>query len=155
MIWTFSISLFSKFCKLSDRVVTFFNFRHRPLISCYTLAPEWHVWQVSCEGCQYQMFERLNCRHGLICFALLLWTVATFYRLHKPSENKPEVFIVPKLPELPAVSKIEGRVAFLLSKEEAGFKPWWEQQLERRARVAETCDRSLFPGISGFNQKVN
>ena len=58
---------------------------------------------------------------------------------------------MPKLPELPAVSKIEEGVAFLLSKEEAGFKPWWEQQLERRARVAETCDRSLFPGISGFN----
>ena len=97
------------------------------------------------------MFERLNCRHGLICFALLLWTVGTFYRFRnaqKSSENKPEVFIVPKLPELPAVSKIEGRVAFLLSKEEAGFKPWWEQQLERRARVAETCDRSPFPRIS-------
>ena len=62
---------------------------------------------------------------------------------------------MPKVPELPAVSKIEERVAFLLGEEEAGFKSWWEQQLERRARVAETCDRSLFPRISGFNQKVN
>jgi len=48
---------------------------------------------------------------------------------------------VPKVPELPAVLKIEERVDFLLSEEEAGFKSWWDQQLERRARVAETCDR--------------
>ena len=95
------------------------------------------------------MFERLNCRHGLIYLAVLLWTLATFYRFrnaHKTTEKKPEVFIVrqvPKVPEHPSVFKTEERVGLLLSEEEPGFKVWWEEQLERRERVAQTCDRSI------------
>ena len=108
------------------------------------------------------MFERLNCRHGLICLAFLAWTLATFHRFQntpKTSQKKPEVFIVRQMPEVPKVPKVPKlpkvgelpaaftaaeRVALLLGEGEPGFKPWWEQQLERKERVAQACDRLVF-----------
>ena len=98
------------------------------------------------------MFERLNCRHGLICLAFLAWTLATFHRFQntpKTSQKKPEVFIVrqmpevpkvpemPEVPELPAAFRTAERVALLLGEGEPGFKQWWEEQVERRGRVAQ------------------
>ena len=116
------------------------------------------------------MFERLNCRHGLICLAFLAWTLATFHRFQntpKTSQKKPEVFIVrqmpevpkvpkvPEVPELPAAFRTAERVALLLGEGEPGFKPWWEEQLERRERVAQTCDRFIVTKHSAtkFNEQ--
>jgi len=112
------------------------------------------------------MFERLNSRHGLICLAFLFWTLATFHRFLNtapqtpqnqpnivPVKKVPEVLKVPdvlkvpeipnllQVPQLPAAFKLLERVDSLLNEEEAGFNSWWEEQLERRARVAQTCAR--------------
>jgi len=62
----------------------------------------------------------------------------------------PKVTEIPKVtgipnfsqfPQLPSAFKLLERVGSLLSEGEAGFKSWWEKQLERRARVAQTCAR--------------
>ena len=44
---------------------------------------------------------------------------------------------VPEVPELPAAFRTAERVALLLGEGEPGFKAWWEEQLERRGRVAQ------------------
>ena len=120
------------------------------------------------------MFERLNSRHGLICLAFLFWTLATFHRFlntaPQTSQNKPNIVPVKqmpevlKVPEVPKVTEIPNflqvptafklleRVGSLLSEEEAGFKSWWEEQLERRARVAKTCARLFFSQTSRTEQ---
>ena len=55
----------------------------------------------------------------------------------------PEVPKVPKVPKLPKVGELPAafttaeRVALLLGEGEPGFKLWWEEQLERRGRVAQ------------------
>ena len=51
---------------------------------------------------------------------------------------------MPEVPKVPEVlqSKTDERASLLLGEGEAGFWSWWKEQLERRERVAQTCDRS-------------
>ena len=64
----------------------------------------------------------------------------------------PEIPNVLQVPQLPSAFKLLERVGSLLSEEEAGFKSWWEEQLERRARVAKTCARLFFSQTSRTEQ---
>ena len=130
------------------------------------------------QTCKYQMIERLNNRHGLICIAFLFWTLATLHRFlytaPQTSQNKPNIVLVKQVPEVPKVTeipKVTGtpnffqapqlppafklleRVGSLLSEGEAGFKSWWEKQLERRARVTQTCAR-FFNQLLGQNKHL-
>ena len=103
------------------------------------------------------MFERLKSRQGVICLGFVLWSVTTFgHFLSAPQspQNRPR----------PATARPMERIRSLLSEEggeedeeedneedeemdeeedEAGrYQAWWQEQLERRVRVAQTCVRS-------------
>ena len=98
------------------------------------------------------MFERLKGRQGLICLGFGLWAVTTFGHFFisppKTPQNRPR----------PAAARVMERTRSLLSEEgaedevenededeEAGrYEAWWQEQLERRVRVAQTCVRSKF-----------
>ena len=99
------------------------------------------------------MFERLKSRQGVICLGFVLWSVTTFgHFLSAPQspQNRPR----------PATARPMERIRSLLSEEgveedeeedeeeeedEAGrYQAWWQEQLERRVRVAQTCVRSTF-----------
>ena len=99
------------------------------------------------------MFERLKSRQGAICLGFVLWSVTTFgHFLSAPQspQNRPK----------PAAARPMERTRSLLSEEEeeedeveveveeedeAGrYEAWWQEQLERRVRVAQTCVRSTF-----------
>ena len=96
------------------------------------------------------MFERLKSRQGVICLGFVLWSVTTFgHFLSAPQclQNRPR----------PAAARPMERTRSLLSEEgveeeeeeveeeEAGrYEAWWQEQLERRVRVAQTCVRSTF-----------
>lgn len=96
------------------------------------------------------MFERLKGRQRLICLGFVLWAVTTFGHFFiappQPPQNGPK----------PAAARIMERTRSLLSEEEdeeeedeveeeAGrYEAWWQEQLERRVRVAQTCVRSSF-----------
>ena len=99
------------------------------------------------------MFERLKSRQGLICLGFVLWSVTTFgHFLSAPQspQNRPR----------PAAARPMERTRSLLSEEgveeeeveeeveeedEAGrYEAWWQEQLERRVRGAQTCVRATF-----------
>ena len=99
------------------------------------------------------MFERLKSRQGVICLGFVLWSVTTFgHFLSAPQspQNRPR----------PAAARPMERTRSLLSEDgveeeeveveveeedEAGrYEAWWQEQLERRGRVAQTCVRSTF-----------
>ena len=91
------------------------------------------------------MFERLKGRQRLICLGFVLWAVTTFGHFFiappQPPQNSPK----------PAAARVMERTRSLLSEEgeeeeeEAGrYEAWWQEQLERRVRVAQTCVRSTF-----------
>jgi len=96
------------------------------------------------------MFEKLKSRQGLICLGFGLWAVTTFghFFISAPQtfQNSPR----------PAAARVMERTRSLLSEEveegveeeedveveEAGrYEAWWQEQLERRVRVAQTCVR--------------
>ena len=95
------------------------------------------------------MFERLKGRQGLICLGFGVWAVTTFghFFISAPQtlQNSPR----------PAAARVMERTRSLLSEEEveeeeeeveeAGrYEAWWQEQLERRVRVAQTCVRLTF-----------
>ena len=88
------------------------------------------------------MFEKLKGRQGLICLGFGLWAVTTFghFFIAAPQtlQNSPR----------PAAARVMERTRSLLSEEEveeAGrYEAWWQEQLERRVRVAQTCVRLTF-----------
>ena len=92
------------------------------------------------------MFERLKGRQRLICLGFVLWAVTAFGHFFiappQPPQNSLE----------PAAARVIERTRSLLSEEgeeeeeeEAGrYEAWWQEQLERRVRVAQTCVRSTF-----------
>ena len=103
------------------------------------------------------------------------------YTAPQTSQNKPNIVIVKQVPEelkvsevpkvteipkvkgipnfsqfpqLPSAFKLLERVGSLLSEGEAGFKSWWEKQLERRARVAQTCARFSLKKLLGQSKHL-
>jgi len=94
------------------------------------------------------MLERSKWRQGVLGLGLLLWTCSTFghFFLAAPQtiQSRPR----------PAAAPVLERTRSLLSQDEdedevedneedeAGrYEAWWQEQLERRVRVAETCVR--------------
>ena len=94
------------------------------------------------------MLERSKWRQGVLGLGLFLWTCSTFghFFLAAPQtiQSRPR----------PAAAPVMERTRSLLSQDEdedeveddeeneAGrYEAWWQEQLERRVRVAETCVR--------------
>ena len=100
------------------------------------------------------MFERLKGRQRLVCLGIFLWGATTFGHFFisppKTLQNSPK----------PAAARVMERTRSLLSEEEkedddeeedAGrYEAWWQEQLERRVRVAQTCVRSNSLGFLPF-----
>ena len=96
----------------------------------------------------WMMLERSKWRQGVLGLGLFLWTCSTFghFFLAAPQtiQSRPR----------PAAAPVMERTRSLLSQDEdedeveddeeneAGrYEAWWQEQLERRVRVAETCVR--------------
>ena len=101
------------------------------------------------------MFERLKGRQRLICLGFVLWAVTTFgHKEVSKGGDCPEDEAPPQPPQNslePAAARVIERTRSLLSEEgeeeeeeEGRYEAWWQEQLERRVRVAQTCVRSTF-----------
>ena len=109
--------------------------------------PKLKYWK-TLESSSWMMLERSKWRQVVLGLGLLLWTCSTFghFFLAAPQtiQSRPR----------PAAAPVMERTRSLLSQDEdedevedneedeAGrYEAWWQEQLERRVRVAETCVR--------------
>ena len=117
------------------------------------------------------MFERLRSRQGVICLGFVLWSVTTFgHFLSAPQclQNRPRPATarpMERIRSLLSEEGVEGDEEVDVEgdeeedeeedeekdeeedeeEDEAGrYQAWWQEQLERRVRVAQTCVRSTF-----------
>ena len=94
------------------------------------------------------MFERLRSRQGVICLGFVLWSVTTFgHFLSAPQspQNRPRPAAARPMERTRSLLSEEGVEEEVEEEDEAGrYEAWWQEQLERRVRVAQTCVRSTF-----------
>ena len=99
------------------------------------------------------MLERSKWRQGVLGLGLLLWTCSTFghFFLAAPQtiQSRPRPAAAPVLERTRSLlsqdeeeDEDEDKVEDNNEEDEAGrYEAWWQEQLERRVRVAETCVR--------------